>query len=235
LGLTPAETRELLRRRPDLAPVAGAARSRGGRPIPKPRQMGKSVHVGSGRVIELTLPMDPPTVTHHDKQIHRFAGGRRGLEDSDELKAAKERYAKLLAASGRRPRAPLDGPIRLDARFVFPHPTRTDWHTEKPDRHNPRRWWPTRCSTRGSSRADQRICSGDVQKWWGPVGSVWIRMTELSGGERTAMVAAATEVDGVKTLEEVEREHILATLRRFKGHRHRRTAAALKIGRGRWA
>jgi DNA-binding NtrC family response regulator len=44
------------------------------------------------------------------------------------------------------------------------------------------------------------------------------------------MAAAATEVNGVKTLEEVEREHILATLRQFKGHRQA-TAAALGIGR----
>jgi Holliday junction resolvase RusA-like endonuclease len=186
MGLTPAETRELLRRRPDLAPVAGAARSRGVRPVPKPRQMGKSVHVGTGRVIELTLPMDPPTVTHHDKQIHRFAGGRRGLEDSDELKAAKERYAKLLAASGRRPRAPLDGPIRLEATFVFAHPTRTDEHTDKPDASNLIKVCEDALARAGFLLADQRVADlGPVRKRWGPVGSVWIRLTELSGGERT--------------------------------------------------
>jgi Holliday junction resolvase RusA-like endonuclease len=186
LGLTPAETRELLRRRPDLAPVAGAARSRGGRTIPKPRQMGKTVHVGNGRVIELTLPMDPPTVTHHDKNIGRGKGGRPVLVDDPQLKAARERYAKLLAASGKRPGVPLDGPIRLDARFVFPHPSRTDQHTEKPDRDNAEKVMADALVEARFISADQRICCGDVEKWWGPVGSVWIRMTELSGGERTA-------------------------------------------------
>lgn len=116
---------------------------------------------------DVTLDMEPPTVTHHAKKIKRF-GTRLGLGDSDRLKAAKQLYHYMLVRSMKRPPEPLDGPVRLDITFCFGGAAATEWYTVKPDRDNAEKTLVDALVAAGFIRLDQRVCCGDVVKIRGP-------------------------------------------------------------------
>ena len=71
--------------------------------------------------MQFFIPMRPPTVTHHDKELHAFMRGGRPcavLHDSAELKEARSKLRAGLAPHA--PAIPLGGPVRLVVKWLFP-------------------------------------------------------------------------------------------------------------------
>ncbi len=121
---------------------------------------------------EVTLAAAPPTVTHQAKVIgYAFAkGGRRvaKLRDSDALAAARDAYHKLLLASGRRPRRPMPGPLRLTVVLCFPGDA-VAWHTKPPDWDNCVKVLQDALVDAGFVARDQEVSEAAVVKIRGPV------------------------------------------------------------------
>jgi Holliday junction resolvase RusA-like endonuclease len=167
---------------PILSPADLLRRSGARSAAAKARNKLAGVALGMGRVVEVEIPGEPPCATHHRKIARRTKGKRVILVYTPELADAKEHYATALLLSGRRPATPLDGPLRMDVAFVFQHPTRTDGYDEPPDRDNLVKTFTDALARAGFIANDCRVCAGEVEKRWGPVGMVWVRVEELSGG-----------------------------------------------------
>lgn len=90
--------------------------------------------------MQFFLPMRPPTVTHHDKDLHAFMRGGKPcavLHDSRELKDARAKLHAALAPFA--PDKPFGGPVRLLVKWCFPSDGRHadgEWKTTKPDTDN---------------------------------------------------------------------------------------------------
>ncbi len=130
----------------------------------------------------VTLDIEPPTVTHHAKKlaVRRYKNGLYApmMYDSKELQRVRDNYAILLAASGKRPRKPLEGPISLHIRFVFQGNSRA-WHVQKPDRDNLNKTLQDALVDAGFIAADQTICAGNILKVALPMPRIEIRGSML--------------------------------------------------------
>jgi Holliday junction resolvase RusA-like endonuclease len=88
----------------------------------------------------IDLAMDPPTATHHDKEI-RIRNGHRTLIDSPALRAARDRYEAALPHRPGPAVVPLLPPVLMIVSFVFRAPAdpagpADGWHTDTPDVDN---------------------------------------------------------------------------------------------------
>ena len=90
--------------------------------------------------MQFFLPMKPPTVTHHAKELHAYMKGGKPcavLHDSRELKDARAKLHAALAPFA--PDKPFGGPVRLLVKWCFPSDGRHadgEWKTTKPDTDN---------------------------------------------------------------------------------------------------
>ena len=128
------------------------------------------------------LPMKPPTVTHHDKQLHAFMRGGKPcavLHDTPELKAA---HAKLHAAlAPYAPPAPMDGAVRLLVKWLFPAEGRANgsWKTSKPDTDKLNKALKDEMTRLHFWRDDAQVCSEIIEKFWADMPGVYIEVMEL--------------------------------------------------------
>ena len=71
--------------------------------------------------MQFFMPMRPPTVTHHDKQLHAFMRGGKPcavLHDTPELKDARAKLHAALAPHA--PPTPMQGAVQLVVKWLFP-------------------------------------------------------------------------------------------------------------------
>lgn len=80
------------------------------------------------------IPGEPPTVTHHDKQLV-VRGGKPRMTDSKRLTAARELYLSRIPKNAG---PPVAGPLLLVVTFFWTDPkaTKPQWRTLKPDADN---------------------------------------------------------------------------------------------------
>lgn len=128
------------------------------------------------------LPMKPPTVTHHDKQLHAFMRGGKPcavLHDTPELKAV---HAKLHAAlAPYAPPTPMSGAVRLLVKWLFPAEGRTNgsWKTSKPDTDNLNKALKDEMTRLHFWHDDAQVCSEIIEKFWADIPGVYIEVMEL--------------------------------------------------------
>lgn len=117
---------------------------------------------------EFFIPLKKiPTVTHQEKKIHVVKGKPIFYED-DRLKDAR---AKLM--SGLYPFAPdvpLDGPIEVIVKWLFPdyssnHP-HGSWKTTKPDTHNMNKLLFDVMTDLGFWKDDRLVVREIIEKFW---------------------------------------------------------------------
>ncbi len=126
-------------------------------------------------LFDIVLPIDPPTVTHHAKELGmRYGKGKRlipTMRDRPELEAAKGLIGAGLAQcrvrAGRRPRYPIAEPIILDVTFCFRAP-QPAWWSRKPDRDNLCKTFTDVLVRNGWVEDDKLIVGGIVEKGCGP-------------------------------------------------------------------
>ena len=120
--------------------------------------------------MEFFLPMVPPTVTHQDKQLRAFLKNGRPravLHDSERLRDTR---AKLHAAlAPHRPAAPMQGPVRLVVKWLFPcsgEHCHGEWKTTRPDTDNLQKALKDEMTRLGFWRDDALVASETCEKFW---------------------------------------------------------------------
>lgn len=133
--------------------------------------------------MQFFIPMHPPTVTHHDKELHAFMRGGRPcavLHDSPELKDARAKLRAGLAPHA--PAIPLGGPVRLVVKWLFPaqgrHPDGA-WKTSRPDTDNLDKALKDEMTRLHFWRDDAQVASEISEKFWANTPGIFIRVEAL--------------------------------------------------------
>lgn len=133
--------------------------------------------------MQFFIPMRPPTVTHHDKELHAFMRGGRPcavLHDSPELKEARAKLRAGLAPHA--PAIPLGGPVRLVVKWLFPaqgrHPDGA-WKTSKPDTDNLDKALKDEMTRLHFWEDDAQVASEISEKFWANTPGIFIQVEVL--------------------------------------------------------
>lgn len=129
--------------------------------------------------MEFFMAMNPPTITHQEKQVH-VVNGKPVFYEPAELKATRQ---KLEAYLGKYvPEDPYCKGIRLITKWLFPYSGRHDngeYRTTKPDTDNLQKLLKD-CMTRvGFWEDDALVASEIVEKFWSEIPGIYIRIEEL--------------------------------------------------------
>lgn len=132
--------------------------------------------------LEFFVHMIPPTVTHHDKEIHAFmkAGHPHAvLHDSAELKNAKAKMHAYLAPYA--PQVPMIGPIRLVVKWCFPRDDHRDgeYRISKPDTDNLEKMLKDTMTRLHFWKDDAQVCSEIAEKFWAENPGIYIHAEEI--------------------------------------------------------
>lgn len=134
--------------------------------------------------MQFFLPMNPPTVTHHDKELHAYLKDgkpRAVLHDSARLLDAK---AKLRAALlPHRPPQPLQGPVRLVVKWCFfdseGRHKNGEYKITKPDTDNLDKALKDQMTRLGFWADDAQVASEVSEKFWADLPGVWVFAEEI--------------------------------------------------------
>lgn len=124
------------------------------------------------------MPMQPPTCTHQEKQVH-VVKGKPKFYEPDDLKAAR---SKLMAHLGRhRPKEPITVGVRLVAKWLFPRGRHKDgaYRITKPDTDNLQKLLKDCMTAVGFWRDDALVCSELCEKFWAEIPGIWIHIEEV--------------------------------------------------------
>lgn len=91
-------------------------------------------------MVEFYMRMIPPMTTYQQHKV-AIIGGKPRFYEPEKVKAARESYMALL--SKRRPEKPIEGPVRLTTKWLYPLTQKEEanhidwcWKTSKPDTDN---------------------------------------------------------------------------------------------------
>ena len=129
--------------------------------------------------IEFFLPMEPPTVTHQEKQVAVVKGKPRFYEPAD-LKAARQ---KLQSHLGKHvPSTTYTGPVDLLVMWCFPlagNHKNGDYKTSRPDTDNLQKLLKDVMTELKFWKDDALVASETVKKFWAEKPGIYIRIMEL--------------------------------------------------------
>lgn len=130
-------------------------------------------------VIEFFLPMNPPTVTHQEKQV-RVVNGKPVFYEPAELKAARAKLRDHLAKH--QPERPLTGAVRLVVKWCFPRGRYKDgaYRITKPDTDNLQKLLKDVMTTVGFWLDDAQVASEIAEKFWAEVPGIYIWVEEMT-------------------------------------------------------
>lgn len=129
--------------------------------------------------MEFFMAMNPPTITHQEKQVHVVNGKPVFYEPAD-LKATRQ---KLEAHLGKYvPEDPYCKGIRLITKWCFPSGGRHgdgEYRTTKPDTDNLQKLLKDCMTHVGFWEDDTLVASEIVEKFWSEIPGIYIRIEEL--------------------------------------------------------
>ncbi len=123
------------------------------------------------------LPMNPPTVTHHDKELHAYMKSGKPhavLHDSAALRDAR---AKLHAAlAPQRPPEPLMGAIRLQVKWLFYSEDKNDgeYRITRPDTDNLDKLLKDVMTDLKYWQDDAQVACEIIEKFWARTPGVFV-------------------------------------------------------------
>lgn len=138
-------------------------------------------------MISFFLPMIPPTVTQQEHAI-KVVKGKPIVYDPPELKDARRKFMDFLTAQKHRIEGwefifPLDGPVRLVTKWLWPRGNDHadgEWKTTKPDTDNALKLFKD-CLTRCHYWTDDaQVCSEVTEKFWGSRPGIYVRIEALT-------------------------------------------------------
>lgn len=134
--------------------------------------------------MQFFLPMNPPTVTHQDKELHAYLKNgqpRAVLHDSARLLDAKAKLRSALLPH--RPPQPFQGPVRLVVKWCFADPEgrhrNGEYKTSKPDTDNLEKALKDQMTRLGFWRDDAQVASEVAEKFWADIPGVFIFVEAL--------------------------------------------------------
>lgn len=133
--------------------------------------------------MQFFLPMKPPTVTHHAKELHAYMKGGKPcavLHDSRELKDARAKLHAALAPYA--PERPFGGPVQLLVKWCFPSDGRHangEWKTTKPDTDNLDKALKDEMTRLRFWRDDAQVASEISEKFWAEVPGIFVMVVAL--------------------------------------------------------
>lgn len=139
-------------------------------------------------MISFFLPMIPPTVTQQQHDI-KVVRGKPVVYDPPRLKDARQKFTALLLAQKGRISAsdyclPLEGPIRLVTKWLFPIPEGSghldgEWKITKPDTDNSLKLFKDCITRTGWWVDDAQVCSEITEKFWGARPGIYVRIESI--------------------------------------------------------
>ena len=122
--------------------------------------------------------MDPPTVTHQEKQV-RVVKGRPVFYEPAELRAARVKLRDHLARHA--PEEPIENGVRLIVRWCFPRGRHEhgSYRITKPDTDNLNKMLKDVMTGLGFWRDDALVASELCEKFWSDTPGIYIRIEEL--------------------------------------------------------
>lgn len=133
-------------------------------------------------VTEFFMAMNPPTITHQEKQV-RIVNGKPIFYEPPELKAARQ---KLMAHLSRYlPEIPYREGVRLFVKWCFPQGSHRDgeYRITKPDTDNLQKLLKDCMTHAGFWKDDALVASEIVEKFWSKIPGIYIRIEELTENE----------------------------------------------------
>ena len=133
--------------------------------------------------MQFFMPLRPPTVTHNAKQLHAFMRAGRPcavLHDSPELKDARAKLHAYHAPHA--PAKPLDGPVRLVVKWLFPAEGRRpdgSYKTTRPDTDNLEKALKDEMTRLGFWHDDAQVASEITEKFWADTPGIYIEVNRL--------------------------------------------------------
>lgn len=129
--------------------------------------------------MEFFMAMNPPTVTHQEKQIH-VVNGKPVFYEPAELKAARMKLNGYLTAF--KPDARYCGPIELLTKWCFPVKGKHkngEYRISKPDTDNLQKLLKDCMTDVGFWKDDALVCREITEKFWADIPGIYIRIREL--------------------------------------------------------
>lgn len=129
--------------------------------------------------MEFFMAMDPPTVTHQEKQIH-VVNGKPVFYEPVELKAARTKLNGYLATF--KPDVRYRGPIELLTKWCFPVKGKHkngEYRTSRPDTDNLQKLLKDCMTDVGFWKDDALVCREITEKFWADIPGIYIRIREL--------------------------------------------------------
>ena len=134
----------------------------------------------SGRMIEFFISMKKiPTVTHQQKKV-RVVRGKPQFYEPDELKETRAMFMELLVPYA--PKEPMDGPLRLTTKWLFPKikgTTNGQYKHTKPDTDNLVKLLKDCMERTGFYVNDSRVASEVIEKFWADTVGIYVRVEKL--------------------------------------------------------
>lgn len=129
--------------------------------------------------IEFFMPMNPPTITHQEKQV-RVVNGKPAFYEPAELKAARLKLRDHLAEH--RPKRPLTGAVRLVVKWCFPRGRHRngEYRITKPDTDNLQKLLKDVMTTAGFWQDDAQVASEIAEKFWAEIPGIYIQAKEIT-------------------------------------------------------
>ena len=131
-------------------------------------------------VIQIFLPMDPPTATSQEHQV-TVRNGKPVFYDPDRVKAARAKLTAHLAKHV--PQEKLTGPLELVTKWCFAPHNRSqrpgDYRIIKPDTDNLQKLLKDCMTEAGFWEDDALVCREITEKFWSDVPGIYIRVEEL--------------------------------------------------------
>ena len=129
-------------------------------------------------IIQFFMAMDPPTVTHQEKQVH-VVNGKPILYEPAELQAARAKLKAHLVQH--RPEQMYTKPVELVTKWCFPRGKHGNgvYRSTKPDTDNLQKLLKD-CMTDAQFWTDDAlVCREITEKFWAEVPGIYIRIEEL--------------------------------------------------------
>ena len=131
-------------------------------------------------MIEFFIPMKKiPTVTHQQKKW-TVKNGKPQSYEPEKLKETRAMFMELLAPYA--PNEPMDGPLRLTTKWLFPKikgTTNGQYKHTKPDTDNLVKLLKDCMERTGFYVNDSRVASEIIEKFWADTVGIYVRLENL--------------------------------------------------------
>ena len=127
------------------------------------------------------LAGDPPTITAQERRIGKRKDGSLYIYEDRELKEVRMQLRARLSKVA--PKDPMDGPLRLVVKWMFPNGQHKHgtYKTTKPDTDNLNKMLKDEMTRTGFWKDDAQVASEIIEKFWSKEPGIFVEVQRLEG------------------------------------------------------